>query len=245
MPGPLVGKRPHVLDDGEGVGEHVFVAVDRILFQSHRRQFGQEVVGQARVDTEPQPGAGRRHDDELVEFVADALGRHDLEPLGHRPHGLDQVGLGLQLEPGDEPRCPQHAQRIVAEALGRRQRRAQHLGEQIDGATEGVDQHRVGGGEFEGHRVDREVASRQVDLDVVGVRHVGLARIRAVHLGPVRRDLVGALDDRSVRQFGSLQGTDRAEPLALGPDGVGPAVQQALDLVGASVGGGVEVVAIG
>ena len=52
-------------------------------------------------------------------------------------------------------------------------------------------------------------------------RHLGLARLRHVDLGPVRRDLV----DR-----GALAGADRAEARALCPHVVGPAPHQSLDL---------------
>ena len=44
---------------------------------------GRNSVGQAGVDQEPQAGAGVVDHDELVELVADALGRHDVEPVGH------------------------------------------------------------------------------------------------------------------------------------------------------------------
>ena len=45
-----------VLDDRDRVGQDVLVAVDRILLEPHRRQLGQELVGQSRVDDEPQAG---------------------------------------------------------------------------------------------------------------------------------------------------------------------------------------------
>lgn len=57
-----------------------------------------------------------------------------------------------------------------------------------------------------------------------------------VRLYPMRGDLV---DTIAVGPM--LLRADRAEPLALGPDGIGPATQQQLDLVGPGVGGGVEV----
>ena len=69
---------------GDRVGQHVLVAVDRILLEAHRRQLGEELVGQTGVDDEPQAGGRVVDHEQLVELVADALGRHDLEPLRHR-----------------------------------------------------------------------------------------------------------------------------------------------------------------
>ena len=69
-------------------------------------------------------------------------------------------------------------------------------------------------------------------LDVVGVDDVRLARVLAVGLGPVGRDL----EDRV-----ALAGADRAERLALRPHRVGPAVEERHRLLGPGVGGQVEV----
>ena len=78
-------RRSDVLDDGDRVGEHVLVAVDRVLLEPQRRQLGQELLGEPGVDEEPQPGRRVVDDDQLVELVADALGRHDLQPVAHAP----------------------------------------------------------------------------------------------------------------------------------------------------------------
>jgi hypothetical protein len=99
--------------------------MDRIVLETHRRQLGQELVGQSGVDEEPEPDGGMVDDEQLVEFVTDAFGRHDLEPRRQRPHRLDQLGLGSELVAGDEPGSAQHAQRVVAEADLRSDRSAQ------------------------------------------------------------------------------------------------------------------------
>jgi hypothetical protein len=98
----------HVLDDREGVGEHVLVTVDRIVLESHRGQLGQELLGEAGVDEEPQAGGGVVDRDELVELVADAFGRHDLEPRCQLAHGGDEAVLGLHLVRRDEACGTQH-----------------------------------------------------------------------------------------------------------------------------------------
>ena len=114
--------------------------VDRILFESHRGDLGQELVDQRGVDQEPQPGRWVVDDQQLVELVADALGRNDLESLTHVCHRVDERRVGLQAVAGQETCRPQHAQRIVREALLGRQRRAQPADREIGGTGERIDQ---------------------------------------------------------------------------------------------------------
>ena len=101
---------------------------------------------------------------------------------------VDQPVDGFEVIAGDEPRGAEHAQRVVGERLRRRQRRAQPCRREVDRAVERIHQRRIG--QRERHRVHGEVATRQVSLDRVGERDVGLARVRVVGLGAVRRDLV-------------------------------------------------------
>jgi hypothetical protein len=54
-----------------------------ILFEPHRLQLGEELADQAGVHEVLQDGWGIADDDELVELVADALGRDDLESAPH------------------------------------------------------------------------------------------------------------------------------------------------------------------
>ena len=75
----------------------------------------------------------------------------------------------------------------------------------------------VVGRQRDGHRVDGEVAAAQVVLEGVAVGHLGLARVVAVDLGAVRRDLDQVL---------ALARADRAERDADLPAGVGPALEQ-------------------
>ncbi len=67
-------------DDGDGVGQHVLVAVDRVLFEAQGGQLREELAGEAGRGQEPQSRSGIGHHHQLVEFVADAFGRDDLEP---------------------------------------------------------------------------------------------------------------------------------------------------------------------
>ena len=106
-------QRADVLDDGDRMAEHVLVPVDRVVLEAQRRQLGEEVLGEAGVDEEPQPRRRTVDDDQLVELVADALGRDDLQPVTAILHRGDQFGHRLEAEAGDEPR------RRGASAVGR------------------------------------------------------------------------------------------------------------------------------
>ena len=78
---------------GQGVGQDVLVPVDRVLLEGQGRQLGQELVGQAGAHHEPQgrpTGTGDHHD--LVQLVADPLGRDDGQPVMSGPDRLDQLG---------------------------------------------------------------------------------------------------------------------------------------------------------
>ena len=107
---------PRLGHDRDRVGEHVLVAVDRVLLDPHGRQLGQDDVGEAGVDEEPQAGGRVVDHEQLVELVADPLGRHDLEPADacSRTAATSAV-VGREAVAGDEPGRPQHPQRVVGE----------------------------------------------------------------------------------------------------------------------------------
>ena len=59
----------HVFDNGKRVGEHIFVAVNRILLERQRRQFRQEAISEPALDRETQTerrGIGGHHAVKLV-----------------------------------------------------------------------------------------------------------------------------------------------------------------------------------
>ena len=170
------GRWSDVVDHGDGVAEHVLVPVDRIVLQAQRRQLREELLGQTGVDQKPQAGRRVVDGDQLVELVADAFRRDDLETGGHALHGVDERGFRLELVAGDETRRPQHSQRIVGEAHLRPEWRAQHPGREVDRPTERVDElgHRPAR-QFQRHGVDREVPPREIGLDGVGELDVRLA----------------------------------------------------------------------
>ena len=231
---PQEAVRGRLVHHGQGVGQHVLVAVDGVLLEGQAWQLGQELLGQAGADHEPQGHRRHRHHHDLVELVADPLGRHDGQAPVTGPHGVDQSLVGLEAEPGREPGRPQHAQGVVGKGDLRIQRRPQPPGGQVGQAAEGVDQLEVG--KTQGHGVDGEVPADEVVLDAVAEGHLGLAGVGVVGLGPVGGDLVLLVPP--------LAG-DGAEPLALGPHRIGPARHHGLDLVGPGVGGEVQVGIVG
>ena len=136
------------------------------------------------------PGRRVVDDEQLVELVADPLGRHDLEPVAHaRARAATSAGVGLEAVAGDEAGRPQHAQRVVGERLLGRQRRAQAPGGQVGRRRRTG---RSARGSAAGARAmaltvksrrDRSASTSSANDDV------GLARVGRVGLGPVGGDL--------------------------------------------------------
>jgi hypothetical protein len=93
----------------------------------------------------------------------------------------------------------------------------------------GIDELAVG--QADRHRVDREVPSSQVGLDVLGEGHLGVTGVLCVGLLAERGDLDAVV---------ALAGADRPEPDPHEVSGVGPALEERHDFLGTRVGGEVE-----
>ena len=52
--------------------------MNRVVLQTHRRQFGQELISQPVVVQKPEASGWMIDLQQLVEFVTNPLGRHDL-----------------------------------------------------------------------------------------------------------------------------------------------------------------------
>jgi hypothetical protein len=221
---------PGVAHHGDRVREHVLVLVDRVLLELHGVELGQELVGQAGPGEEPQPRRGVECHQQLRELVADALGADDLEPAVQLDDRRDERGVGLEVERGNEAGSAEHPEGIVEEGDLGPERCVETARRQVAAAPERVDQ--PGLGQLQRHGVDREVASRQIGLQVVGECDLGLAALGAVDLGPERGDLEAHPRDLTPH---------RAEPLPLEPHVIGPAPHDALGLVGTRAGGDVGV----
>ena len=215
---------------GQRVPQDVLVAVHRILFEAQGRKLGQEPVRQPRLDQQRQPHRRRRREQGAGQLVADAFRRHDVQALGHLAHRAHHALGRRQVEHGGEPRRPQHPERIVAERDVRVERRVQLARRQRTDAAERIDQ--LAARQLDGHRVDGEVAPRQVGLEIVAERHRGLALVVRVHLLAKRGDL-----DAPV----ALARADRSEANALQVARVGPPLQDANGVLGTRVGREVDV----
>ena len=204
--------------------------MDRVLFELHRVQLGQELVGEPGAGEEPEAVRRVVDQEQLRQLVADALRAHDLQAVRVLDDGTRQLRHGFEPEVRDEARRPHHPQRVVEERDLGRQRGAQPVRGEIRDSPVGIDELRLG--QRQCHRVHGEVAPGEVGRDVVAEGHLRLARIRVVHLGPEGGDL---------HPHPPALAPDGAEPLPLQPDRVGPAPDDTLDLVGAGVGRQVDV----
>ena len=77
------------LHDGDGVGEHVLVAVDRVLFESEGGQLREELLGEPGLHEEPEALRGVVHHEQLVELVPHPLVGDDVEPAPEAANRLD------------------------------------------------------------------------------------------------------------------------------------------------------------
>ena len=73
--------------DRDRVGQHVLVAVDRVLLEPERGQFGHDLVGQRRVDEAPKPRSGVGHQQHAGQL------RAGLDGGFGGGHGLETVAL--------------------------------------------------------------------------------------------------------------------------------------------------------
>ncbi len=97
------------------MGQHILVAVDRVLRHGESSQFGEELIDQPGLDEAPQGRAGIRANNELRELVTYSFSRHDGQPIGHLARRLDGGLIRGEPEGCLEPEQPQHPERVVVE----------------------------------------------------------------------------------------------------------------------------------
>ncbi len=198
--------------------------------ETHAWHFGEHVVGQPRLHHELDALARVASDEKFRQLGLNPLRGDATDLARHVGHRLHDPGRGLEAELRDEPRGPQHAQRVVGEGLlgrrGRVQRPPRERGEPVVRVDERLRRH------LHRHGVDREVAAHEVALDGVAERDLGVPADPVVGVGPERGDLTR----RAV-----LGRSHRAELDPGVPHGVGPSRHDALHLLGPRVGGEVQV----
>jgi len=196
QPEPQVGFQPVSGLQGDGLLQHgqrvlVDVLVPEMLIglEPEPGNLGQYLIGHPGVHQQGDSShrAAARCEHELGEFVPDPFGRHYRQPGGESRHRLAHVGRHREIELCGEPGGAQYPQRVVGERILRPARRAQHLVPQVGQPPEWVGQFQRG--QPGGHRVDGEVAPRQVVVQRSPVVHLGLARVMAVALAAVGGDL--------------------------------------------------------
>ena len=203
------------------------MAVVLVDLQLQRRNLREHDVGKTRFDQLLDAGARAVGQHELDQLVAHALGGYDVDAIGHVGDSLGGVRSDAEPQLRDETHGTHHAQRIVVEGLPRVDRRAQHAFGEIVRPAERIDEFEVG--HAQRHRVDGEIAARQVALQRVAVVHLGLARIGIIRVGPVCGDLhlhLGAVG-------APAHGPERAELAAHIPEPVmAPPLEDRFELVG-------------
>ncbi len=199
----------------------------------HRADLGQHDIAEAGLHQQVDARRRIRAEDQFVEFGRDAFGGDALELARHRPDRRPHPGRDGEAELRDEPRGPQHPQRVVAERHLRRSGCVEHPGVQRGQTVEGVKEFAGSvGRDAHRHRVHGEVPAHQIVGEAVPEPHLRIAR----HL------VIGVRTERGeLHALVALADPDGAVLDAGVPQGVGPGPQNALHLFGPRVGGEVEV----
>ena len=216
--------------DREGMLVDVLVMMRLVGLQLQRGHLREHDLRESRVHHEFGAPAGMGAADQLDQFLAHPFGGDDLDPLGHRGHGLPHGLRHGQTQLGAEPRGTHHAQGIVRERVLRGPGGAQHTGVQVLDPAERV--HELHARQPQGHGVDGEVAASQVFGQIVPEGHGGLAGIGVVRLGAVGGDL---------QLHAGLAHPDGPEFPADLPVCIRPVPDQLEGLIGARVRGEVQV----
>ena len=146
----------------ERVVEHVGVVELVLLHAAQGGELGQHRLRQAVVVHQAQARAHAVGGHHALELAEHALGR-DLVDAGRMTPGRRAGGgVQLELELGDEPDRAQRAQRVLLERL--LGHHPHEPGLEVGAAAVGIEQ--IAARQRLGHRVDREVARREVGLDV-------------------------------------------------------------------------------
>ena len=157
------------LDDGERVLVDGHVVIATLLLEADRpfelREDGDE---HARVARDAQRLGGLRAEQQLRELAhavrsqtaADPLTRDEADAVGVLAHLLQRGVVGLETELRDEAQPAHDPKRVLGEAV--RRDRAQDAAPEVPLPVVRIDERPVG--EAAGHRVDREVATREIVL---------------------------------------------------------------------------------
>ena len=215
------GVRPEILA-GHLVLRHA--ALGREL----RRDRGEEPG----VGHQPEPDRRTRRPQQLPELGRDPLAgqvdgkpRTGLDPGQRR--GLDREVVGRR-----EPDRPDHPERVLLEPDPRLTDGPQRSGLEVAPAVVGIDQRRGHARDRSpGHRVDREVAAREVELDrVAELDRVRTAEVAVLVVAPERRDRIevgaGANGHRPERVLVDRPGEQLEEPVRPGVRGEIPVVRR-------------------
>ena len=171
-----------------------------------RGEVGRDRGQQPGVAQQPKADRRRGRAEQLVELGRDPLARQVGDELGPCLDPGQRRRLHPELERGREPDGTDHPQRVLLESVARLADGSQDPGADVEDAAVRVHEgRRLAGACAPGHRVDREVAPGEVELDrVAELDAVRSAEVGVVVVGPERRDL----EDLAVAADG-----DRPEPV--------------------------------
>ena len=209
----------------ERVLEHVGVVVLVLPHAAQGGQLRQHGPGQPVRIHQRQPAAGFGGGHDPLELAEHALGRHLVEPRGVRGGRARRGRVELEAELDGEADRAQGAQRVVGERGGRGHANAARL--EVGAAAMRVEQ--LAALQRLGHRVDREVAPREVGSDVaLAQRHeVDVPRVSGAD-HPPGAERAGELERRAAGGARDRPGRGARIPVEGDVDVVGRPLEQAV-----------------
>ena len=156
-----------------------------------RRQLGCQVSEETGVEERPEPGGRQRGCEKLAHLRPDALARQVADELGARSDRGERGRLDREVECRRQPDRPDHPQRVLTEPRRGVADRPERARREVGPAVVRVDEPRLAAWfRTPRHRVDREVATRQVHLDrVAELDSMGPPVVGVVVVGTEGRDL--------------------------------------------------------
>ena len=116
----------------------------------------------------------------------DALCADDFDAVGHRTHGVEGLGFDFKLELRGKACAAHHSQRVIAERVFWLAWGAKHAIHEVSKPVERIDKNLLG--QPQRHRVDGEIASKQIGGEVFAKSNLGLAAIYRILVGAIGRD---------------------------------------------------------
>ena len=184
---PLVLELDRLTHDRQRVLVDILVVVVFVDLEPQRRNLGQELLHQPRLDKQTDAAQRVIGLHETHELAVDPLSADDPDALAQPLHRRNRLGIDVERQLGREPGGAQHPERIVAETHRGIGRSSQSLCEEILDSAGRIDE--LLRRNPQRHGVDSEVAAHEITFERVTEFDSRFAGNPVITVGPIGRDL--------------------------------------------------------